>query len=232
MGNRFGKTFLVATVLLLVTVAVASAFDSTASGFTDGTTFNSGSVRMSATGSNGTCTTQTYSGFYQWDLTSISDSTVVKSATITLTKYSTASATTVPTPSTLSIYAASNDNLTSPGPTATGAALASIENIVDPVASTLTFASTPALASYVQQQLTDNKATFVLQWSQCAVGSSESSLQLRLATTADLAIIPTAVSLSTFAAAGPATNWLLIAGLGLAALAAGGVWLYRKQATR
>ncbi len=43
---------------------------------------------------------------------------------------------------------------------------------------------------------------------------------------------PTAVSLSTFAAAGPATNWLLIAGLGLAALAAGGAWLYRKQATR
>jgi hypothetical protein len=231
MQSQFRKICLVATVMLLASVAIANAFGSSGSGFTDGTTFFPASVRVNASGASGTCSVQNYTGFYQWNLSSISDTANVQSATITLTKYTTAGSTVVPQPSALSIYAASSDTLAA-STVPTGQPLATIENIVDPVPSTLTFATTTALADYIESQLADNTATFALRWSQCAVGASGGAdVVIRLMTTADLTLGTTAVTLSTFQAADPAVNWPLIAGLGaLAAVVIGGLAVTRRRA--
>ena len=191
----------------------------------DGTgTWLTALILVNAQGSGGTCTTQSGTAFYQWDLSAIADGSTINSASISIPVTSSS----IPVASAITLYGTTADTWP-PTVGLLGSALSTVT--LASGATTVTFPTSTELVDYVKAALTDNTANFGIRWSTCNGNSVVLNAQLN--STAQLTVdSTTAVTMSTFQAADPAPNWPLIAGLGaLVALTAGGVLFYRKRAT-
>jgi hypothetical protein len=227
MPNRFGKVGVVVIILLVVAVTMVGAaglYTSAASGSRNGLgAWDSTYVEVNATGSGGTCTLHDSTAFYQWGLSSISDAVTIGSVSIS-TPVTFAS---IPTASIVTLYGTTDDTWP---PTVAGLAGALSTATLAQGATTLTFPTSPALVTYVQQALADNTANFGIRWSTCNQATGVIVADFGL--TAQLALVGTnSVELSGLSAqAGQVVNWPLIVGLAALALMIVGLSFYRRLA--
>jgi hypothetical protein len=227
MLTRFSKVGVVVICLLLVAVSLASAaatYPSSQAGMRDGNAnWLTAPILVNAQGGSGTCTTQSGTAFYQWDLTAISDGSTINTASIAIPLTSSS----IPVASDMTLYATTADTWP-PTVGLLGDELSTVS--LASGATTVTFPTSTALVNYVKTALTDNTANFGIRWSACNGNSVVLNAQLN--STAQLTIdSTTAVTLSTLRTAGPAVNWPLIAGLGvLAAVVIGGLAVSRRRA--
>jgi MYXO-CTERM domain-containing protein len=229
MRNRFSEVAVAVISLLLVAatmVGAAGPYNSSAGGTLDSVGgWNTSVIVANAQGNQGACGTQNSTAYYQWNLMTVSDSVTIGDASITIPIVST----TINSPSVVTLYGTTADTWP-PVLAGLGGALSTAP--LAQGATSVTFPTSGALVTYLQQALGDNTANFGVRWSVCnTTGDFSAVFNIRFNSTAQLTLVGTnAVELTTLEAQQPAPNLPIYIGLGaLALLVLGGLLVYRRR---